>query len=249
MMQALISLHNVCIDYPILGQSQRMLKNTLIDTLVGGRINTQNKVTVRALNQISFTIFPGQTVGLVGPNGSGKSTLLGVLSGVFKPTEGVINFNARVTSLLSLGLGLLDEATGIENTEILATIRRIPRQKKKQFIEEVTELSELKSYMKMPVRSYSSGMRLRLAFAIAILVDTDVIVLDEIIAVADEEFKQHMMRCITLFTQQQKALVIASHTEQVIHKLCNRIFHLNNGLLIEQNEWTLQQKEQLTELA
>lgn len=239
-MQPLISLNNVCVDYPVIGQSTRMLRNVLIDTVVGGIITTKNHLTVRALDKISFDIFPGQVIGLTGPNGAGKSTLLGILSGVFKPTEGSIRCNVRVTSLLSFGLGLIDEATGIENTRIMAIIRQLPRSKRQQFIEEVTELSGLKSYMKMPVRTYSSGMKLRLAFAMAILIDTDVLILDEIISVADDDFKDYLIKCLTLLTHKKKAIVIASHSEQVIKTLCNRIFNLKQGSLTQQEHVPIQ---------
>jgi len=235
-----ISLKNVSIDYPILGRSERMLRHTLMNTLLGGKITTGKKLEIRALQQINLDIFPGEVIGLVGPNGSGKSTLLGVLAGVFKPTEGEMIQTRRVISLLTLDMGMLAEATGLENAAIMATIRQIPRRVKKKFIKDVSDISGLNSYMKMPIRTYSSGMRLRLAFAMAISIDTDVIILDEIISVADEEFKNYMLRCITNLTMNKKSLVIASHTKQLIDGLCHRIIHLNNGTLISNERVTPQ---------
>jgi len=234
-MTPLISLRNVCIDYPILSQSDRMLKNALLDVFVGGCIHTDKKIQVRALDNISFDVFAGQAIGLIGPNGSGKSTLLSVLAGVFKPTAGEMHTKARVMSLLTLGQGMFDEASGIENTKIMSVVRRVPRRKRKQFLEDVTELSGLKSYMRLPIRTYSSGMRLRLAFAIAMLVEADVVVLDEVIAAADEEFKQHMLQyMVQLIQKKKKTLVIASHTQSIIDALCTRIFSLQNGVLINE---------------
>ena len=234
MMQAYISLKNVSVDYPILGQPERMLRHALMNSLIGGSINTDKKLKVNALSNISFDIYPGQTIGLIGPNGSGKSTLLGVLAGVFKPTKGQIEMNARVTSLLTLGMGMFNEATGFENANIMATVQKISKNRRKQYIHEVAELSGLQSYMNMPLRTYSSGMRLRLAFALAILVDSDVIVLDEIIAVADNDFKDFMLKCIVDFTNKQKALIVASHTQSLIDSLCSHALHLEKGHLVKQ---------------
>jgi ABC-type polysaccharide/polyol phosphate transport system ATPase subunit len=138
-------------------------------------------------------------------------------------------------------MGMFAEATGLENASIMATIAQIPRRARKKFITDVGDISGLKAYMKMPVRTYSSGMRLRLAFAMAISIDTDVIVLDEIIAVADEEFTTYMLRCINNLTMNKKSLVIASHTKQLVNSLCHRIIYLNNGTLISNERVT--QKE------
>lgn len=232
MMKPLMTLNQVCVDYPLLGHSQRMLKNVIVDTLVGGRIHHKSKLMVRALENINLTISPGEAIGLAGPNGSGKSTLLGVISGVFKPSSGEIISSARISSLLNLNMGMLDEATGVENTEIYAGIHFMPRYKRKKFINVVTEFSGLKSYMKMPVRTFSSGMRLRLAFSLAILIEPDVLILDEIIAVADEEFRNEMFYNMKQFIQQKKALVMAIHNQSIMHHICNKFVHLKNGLLI-----------------
>ncbi len=235
-----ISVKNVSVDYPLLGRSGYMLRNVIVKSVLGGKLHNDSSSHVTALNGVSLDIGPGDAIGLVGTNGSGKSTLLRVLTGVLKPCSGEIIRNARITSLLTINLGMLDEATGFENARIMAVIKKVPKHKREKFISDVVEVSELQSYMHLPLRTYSSGMRLRLAFAVAILVDVDVIIMDEIIGVADKNFRQHMMNCIKSILAKDKALVLASHSEPIIADLCNQVIEMEAGKIVDRRIPTLE---------
>ena len=186
-----------------------------------------------AVNDLSFEIFPGEIVGLIGRNGSGKSTLLKLLSGLLPPTNGSISISGKMASILELGSGFHPDLTGLENILFTADLLGIPKKKIKEQTRKIIQFSEIKDYIHMPIKYYSQGMYLRLAFSIMTVLDFDIMLLDEIISVADESFKEKSQRTILKWMQSNKTMIIATHDIGFALNNTNKCLLLENGKLVE----------------
>lgn len=234
---AWISASNLIIDYPIFDSSSRSFKKTIVRAATGGRIASDSRgINVRAIDGISFTIEHGQRVGLMGNNGAGKSTLLKVLAGVYAPTYGSLQIDGTVVSLLDLNLGMDEEFTGYENIFIRCVLMGIPRAVIKQSIGDIIEFSELGDYINMPMRTYSTGMHLRLAFSICTAFPADIVLMDEWLAVGDANFSKKAEARLMEFIKKSSILVLASHSPEQVKKICNRVMMMDHGSLAEHPE-------------
>lgn len=183
-----------------------------------------------ALSAVSFDVHRGETLGLVGRNGAGKSTLLRLLAGLFKPDKGeLINRGASV-SLLSLNLGFDQQLNGFENAILSALLLGIPRKEAEKNLETIAEFSELGAFMHQPVKSYSSGMRTRLGFSIALHLQPDVLLIDEVLGVGDVEFRQKSGRALKHRIDSEQTVVLVSHQSSQIKNLCDRVVWIENGV-------------------
>lgn len=229
----MITLKNVCVDFPIYNASGRSLKNQLMRVATGGQIgtNTEGRVIVRALNDISFNLNSGDRVGILGHNGAGKSTLLRVLGKVYEPTSGEISIKGKIGSLLDISLGIDPEATGRENIYIRSGLLGITRKQVQHKINEIINFSELGDFIDMPLRTYSTGMHMRLAFSIATIVRPDILIMDEWLSVGDENFKQKVEARMSELVKAASILIIASHSKELILDTCNRVLWLEHGRL------------------
>lgn len=176
---ATIELDNACIDFPIYNASGRSLKKRLIQVATGGQLgaNDQGRVIVRALENLTFTLRDGDRVGLLGHNGAGKSVLLRLLSGVYSPSSGTAKINGEIGSLIDISLGIDPEATGRENIFVRGTLLGMAKSEITKKLDEIIEFSELGEFIDMPVRTYSSGMHLRLAFAVSTTVRPQILIM------------------------------------------------------------------------
>lgn len=181
-----------------------------------------------ALRDVSFSVRRGQTVGIVGRNGSGKSTLLQMIAGTLNPTEGSISVNGRVAALLELGSGFNPEFTGRENVFLNAAILGLSRTQIEQRLEKILAFADIGEFIDQPVRSYSSGMSVRLAFAVIAHVDADILIIDEALAVGDAFFSQKCMRFLREF-QKHGTLLFVSHDAAAVTNLCENAVWLQNG--------------------
>jgi len=233
---ALITAQNLIIDFPIFDSSSRSFKKTLIRAATGGRIaNDSRGINIRAIDGISLHIEHGERVGLMGPNGAGKSTLLRALAGVYAPTYGNLQIKGAVVSLLDLSLGMDGEFTGYENIFIRCILMGIPKSVIKKNIDDIIEFSELGDYIKMPMRTYSTGMHLRLAFSICTAFPADIVLMDEWLSVGDAEFSKKAEDRLMEFIKQSSILVLASHSVEQVKKICNRIIVMEHGSLSEKS--------------
>lgn len=182
-----------------------------------------------ALRDVTVELRPGEVVGFIGRNGSGKTTLLQALAGVFLPDRGRIESRGEVSCLLSLGAGFNGNLTGRENVYLNGAVLGVPRAKIASSISEVIDFSDLGAFIDAPVRTYSAGMRSRLGFSIAMLVDPDVVILDEVIQAGDAAFRQKAGTILDRFRDGRKAVLIASHSMDLIRKQCDRVFWLDRG--------------------
>jgi ABC-2 type transport system ATP-binding protein len=188
-------------------------------------------VEVWALRDVSFQIEPGESVGFMGRNGSGKTTLLRLLAGVFRPTTGTLAVAGRVGSLLELGAGFHHDFTGRDNIYLSASIYGVRKQEIDRRFEEIVEFSELERFIDLPVRTYSAGMYMRLGFSIAVNVDADILLLDEVFAVGDEAFQRKCVDRILEFRRQGKTIVFVSHSGPALERMCDRALLLRQGLV------------------
>jgi ABC-2 type transport system ATP-binding protein len=188
-------------------------------------------VEVWALRDVSFEIGPGESVGFMGRNGSGKTTLLRVIAGVFRPTAGRLAVAGRVGSLLELGAGFHHDFTGRDNIYLSASIYGIRKQEIDRRFEEIVEFSELERFIDLPVRTYSAGMYMRLGFSIAVNVDADILLLDEVFAVGDEAFQRKCIARILDFRRQGKTVVFVSHSGPALEHMCDRAVLLRQGVV------------------
>ncbi len=188
---------------------------------------------VTALDGLNFEFHVGSKVGLVGHNGSGKTTLLRMLSGVYAPVRGEIFVRGRVASLLDVSMGLDLDATGFENIYLRGIMDGQKPSLIRGRIDEIAEFSELGDYLNLPVRTYSSGMMLRLAFAISTSVKADILLMDEWLSVGDKEFSVKAQKRLEEMVDQASILVIASHDSRLIDSLCNRKITLSHGKIIQ----------------
>ncbi len=200
---------------------------TLKELLVARR--RSRGTDVWALRNVSASIAPGEAVGLIGRNGSGKTTLLRLVAGIIKPTSGTVAVEGRVGSLLELGAGFHPEFTGRENVYLNGAILGLKREDIRRHMDEIVAFAELERFIDVPVRTYSSGMYMRLGFAVAAHLDVDVLLLDEVFAVGDEEFQRKCFGKIFEFKQRGGTIVFVSHDAAAVDRLCARAVLLRDG--------------------
>lgn len=197
----------------------------------GGRIGLSEKgfSIVRSLSNINLEIGDGERVGLLGPNGAGKSTLLRVLGGAYIPTSGEAVIGGKVGSLIDVSLGIDSESTGIENIYLRAALLQIPTRIVDQQLDSIIDFTELGEFINMPVRTYSSGMHMRLAFAVSTMIRPEILLMDEWLSVGDQNFQKKAEQRLNDLIKSSSILVIASHSRQLIEKCCTRVVWLENG--------------------
>jgi ABC-2 type transport system ATP-binding protein len=193
-------------------------------------------VEVWALRDVSFQVEPGESVGFMGRNGSGKTTLLRLLAGVFKPTSGRLAVAGQVGSLLELGAGFHYDFTGRDNIYLSASIYGLRKQEVDRRLDSIVEFSELERFIDLPVRTYSAGMYMRLGFSIAVNVDADILLLDEVFAVGDEAFQRKCVDRILEFKRQSKTIAFVSHSGAALERMCDRAVLLRQGLVEYEGE-------------
>lgn len=230
-MSAYISLKDVSVAFPIYNSSNRSFKKRMLNMATGGRIATDSgkKVTINSLSHINLELTKGDRVGLIGHNGAGKSTLLRVLSGVYVPSSGKIKSQGKIVSLLDISVGMDGESTGYENIMLRGILLGLSPQEVTEKIDEIAEFSELGDYLNMPMRTYSSGMNLRLAFSIITTFPADIILMDEWLSVGDARFNKKASERLDEMVAQSSILVIASHDDALVNRLCNKVITLEHG--------------------
>lgn len=230
-----IELKNVGVNFVLYETSARSLKKTAFRTAVGGFISNKedsSKTTIRALQDISLTLNEGDRLALIGPNGAGKTTLLRVLAGIYYPTFGSASIQGQCVPLFDISLGLDDEATGYENILLRGLVMGLDRKEIEKRIEEISEFSGLGDFLHLPVRTYSSGMTLRLLFSIATSVNSDILLMDEWIAVGDADFIERANKRLHGVVNRSKILVFASHNPDYLKAVCNRAVLLEAGRIV-----------------
>lgn len=226
-----IYLEDVTVDFPIYNARGRSLKNQVLNIATGGKIgsNSDGHVIIRGLENINLKLEEGERLGLVGHNGSGKTTLLRVLSGVYHPSGGDISIQGKCTSLINISLGIDAEATGRENIAIRAALLGFKKRDLVLHQKDIEEFSELGSFLEMPVRTYSTGMQLRLAFAISTVLQPEILIMDEWLATGDQGFQEKANSRLEELVNKTKILIIASHSKDLLLKNCTRIVWLEHG--------------------
>lgn len=185
-----------------------------------------------ALTDVTLDVESGQTVGLIGANGSGKSTLLKVLGGILRPTTGTVEVRGRVASLLELGAGFKSELSGRENVYLNAAMLGLAARQVDRLFDDIVAFAELEQFIDGPVKHYSSGMYVRLGFAVAVHVDPDVLLVDEVLSVGDEAFAAKCLHKIAEFQSQGRTILCVSHSLEMIQAICSRVLVLNHGRLV-----------------
>lgn len=232
-MSTAISIRNVSKKYVIGKQKDGSLRGTL-----GGMFSKKEHKTEEfwALNDVSFDIQQGDVVGIIGKNGAGKSTLLKILSQITKPTTGSIEINGRVASLLEVGTGFHPELTGRENVYLNGTILGMTRNEVKAKFDEIVAFSGVEKFIDTPVKHYSSGMYVRLAFAVAAHLEPEILIIDEVLAVGDASFQKKCLGKMKEVAGKGRTVIFVSHDISAVSSLCNKGILLDKGLLIKNDE-------------
>ena len=233
---AWIELDGVTIDFPIFDSRSMSVKShvaTALQRLCGLGASQWGRVTVRALDDISFRLVDGDRVGLIGKNGCGKTTLLRVLGGIHEPTHGQVRLSGRTSTLLDLTFGIDLEATGIENIYLRGYALGMTKAKIKEQEGEICDFTELGQRLQDPVRTYSAGMLLRLAFSISLISPYDIMLIDEIIGVGDGSFIGKARTKLVSTLAQSRIVVVASHALDLLESLCNKAIYLRDGHIVE----------------
>lgn len=244
-MKPIVHVRNLSKRYYL--PKRRRLNPTLRDAFTGGvkapfRLfgdrNHARDETLWALRDVSFEVRPGEVIGIIGRNGAGKSTLLKIISRVTKPTTGEVDLYGRVGSLLKVGTGFHPDLTGRENIYLNGTILGMKRAEIKRKFDEIVAFSEVERFLETPVKHYSSGMYVRLAFAIAVHLEPEILLLDEIIAVGDAAFQRKCIEKVKEMPGKGHTVFFVSHNLETIKDLCHRVLFIKSGQLLEDGEAT-----------
>ena len=204
------------------------LKSALINTLRRQRVSEEER-QFWALRGVSFDVPKGTTLGMIGSNGSGKSTLLKLLAGIHRPTSGHVSTNGRISALIELGAGFHPEFTGRENIYVNGIILGLSRRQIQERVDDIIHFSELEDFIDNPVKTYSSGMYMRLAFSIAATVDPDILLIDEILAVGDASFQRKCQNKLNTFKADGKTIVLVTHDLSALERYCDRVLWMDHG--------------------
>src|SRR6516164_2487557 len=236
---ARVDLHQASVQFPIYNARSRSLKSTIARHAVGATLgsrtgNDNDIVVVNALKNVTLTLRPGDRVGIIGHNGAGKTTLLRVFSGAYVPTSGSAEVIGDVSALTDIAMGMDLEASGHENIIMRAILLGMNYQQARALAPEVEQFTELGEYLDLPVRTYSTGMMLRLAFAVATSIQPEILIMDELIAVGDASFMQKATQRIKTLIAKANIFVLASHDEEMLKRFCNLAIWLNRGELADE---------------
>lgn len=226
---ASIELKNLSLTYPVVNVGAS-IRRAAMSGLTGGFIQRGRDVSlVEAIRDVTLTIQSGDRVGLVGHNGAGKSTLLRVLAGIYKPTRGAVSIEGRVGSLLDIGFGIDPEETGWQNLIFVFKMMCRGAERRAALIDDVAEFTELGEFLHMPVRTYSTGMQMRLSFGIATAMSPNILLMDEMISAGDASFYAKAQLRLQKMTESADILVLASHSTELIKSWCNKVAWLEKG--------------------
>lgn len=227
-----IDTYNACVDFPVFDAKTRSLKKAFLGA-AGGAIgrNEHNLVVVEALKNINLHLQEGDRVGLVGHNGAGKSTLLRLLSGIYEPTRGSARIRGRVAPVFDLGVGMDPEISGYENIIIRGLFLGQTRKQMMAKIDDIADFSELGEYLNMPLRTYSTGMRIRLALGVVTSIEPEILLLDEGIGAVDAAFMAKARGRLKELVERSGILVFASHSNEFLAQLCDTAMWIDHGEL------------------
>jgi|SRR5271157_1264388 len=209
------------------GGGAKLLRSHLLD-----RFKKRERDTFYALKEVSFQVNQGESLAVIGRNGAGKSTLLGLAAGLCKPSEGSVAVRGRVAALLELGSGFHPDLTGVENVRLNASLLGLSRSRTSEALESIVDFSEIRDFIHDPIRTYSSGMVMRLAFSVAVHVDPDILIIDEVLGVGDQRFQEKCFDRIRRFKQAGKTLLFVSHGGDIVRLLCERAIWLDHGKMM-----------------
>lgn len=227
-----LELRECSLDYPIFNSDGRSLKSQVFRGATGGLLASKSgekHVSVRALTSLSLSLATGDRLAILGHNGSGKSTLLRLLAGVYEPTEGSILRNGQVSSLIDITLGLSPESTGLQNIYIRGAFLGLRKNEIDAALDDIIQFSELGNFISMPVRTYSTGMLVRLAFAIATQAKPEILLMDEWLSVGDEGFRSKAEARLKSVVDSADILVLATHSRSLAESTCNLGVVLEHG--------------------
>lgn len=230
-----ILLDKASVELAVYNSRGRGLKQEILRRTVGGGLHNDRDRSiqvVRALNEVSFEARDGDRIGLIGSNGAGKTTLLRVLSRVYPPTGGRALIEGRISALTDLSMGIDPDATGYDNIAMRAVMLGLTSKEAEALVPDVEEFSELGEFLGLPIRTYSSGMILRLSFAVSTAVHPDILLLDEIVGVGDAAFTARAEKRMQDTIQRSSIMFLASHNNETIRRFCNRTLWLNGGKLM-----------------
>ena len=227
-----IDLKDVTLDYNLYSVRAQSLRNAVLNMAVGGRLMHSGKdvTVIRALSNLSLSLKEGDRLALVGHNGSGKTSLLKVLAGVYEPTAGVVDVRGKISSMISMSIGLDAEASGLQNIRNLAMMQMMPDREIKRRLPDIVEFSELGAFVHMPFKTYSAGMMARLTFSVATQMDADILIMDEWISAGDAEFQKKAAGRLTSMVDKAKIVVIATHDLKLAAAVSNRVMTMEAGV-------------------
>jgi len=228
---ASIELQSVSIEFPVYNVNARSFKKDFLRLATGGTVaeTTKQHVVVNALSNINLSLNHGDQVGLIGHNGAGKSTLLRLLAKIYEPTHGRMQAEGHISPMLSLSHGIEAEFTGYENIILRGTLLGLSRKEIAEQIKEIADLTGLGDYLAMPLRTYSSGMIVRLSFAISASIKPDILLIDEIFGAGDANFMEKAREKMVSLLDQSSIVVMANHSDDLIREFCNKAIVLDSG--------------------
>jgi len=225
-----IEIDNVCIDYPLENEDGYSFKNTILNFYA--KAKKPKAEFFRALDNISLSIERGEKVGIIGLNGAGKSTMLRLMSGIFQPSSGKITIKGQISPLLDFATGFESHLTGIENITIRLLFLGLSKKEVAAKLPEIVEFSELGDFIYQQVRTYSSGMFIRLAFAVSTSIEPEILIADEIIGAGDAQFAVKAKARLESFLFKGSTTVLSSHSMELLRNFCNRVIWMHKGKII-----------------
>lgn len=230
---AFLEFDNVSLSFPVYNSKAMSFRNRLVNISTGGRLEqeTADIVHVSALKNVSFKLESGDTVGLVGHNGAGKSTTLRTMAGIYAPTAGTVTREGNVATVFELGAGMEPELSGYDNIRRMGVLLGMDQSKIKAQVKDIEEFTELGDFLQLPVRTYSTGMQMRLMFAMATTIRPNVLLIDEMFGAGDAAFQERAAERMQALLSSVDILVFASHSMELIKQHCKKCIRLEHGEL------------------